>query len=103
MVLNLPDEGGPMARRKPSSVHHGVYKVPLMLAPQPDGGWVVTSPVLPELLTEGDTIESALGNVEDAIAAVLELYEDLGKALPENLRQEATRDPVWFEHLVRCA
>ena len=45
----------------------------------------------------------SLADMEHAIAAVLELYEDMGKALPENLRQEATRDPVWFEHLVRCA
>jgi antitoxin HicB len=30
------------------------YKIPLILTPQPEGGYTVTSPLLPELLTEGD-------------------------------------------------
>jgi hypothetical protein len=33
-----------------------VYKVPLVLTRQPDGGYTVTSPLLPELVTEGDTL-----------------------------------------------
>ena len=32
------------------------YKVPLIMTPQPEGGYTVTSPLLPELITEGDTI-----------------------------------------------
>ena len=32
-----------------------IYKVPLVLAPQPEGGFTVTSPLLTELVTEGDT------------------------------------------------
>ena len=58
------------------------YKIPLILAPQPEGGYTVTSPLLPELLTEGDTAEEALDNVKDALAAVVEIYEDLGRQLP---------------------
>lgn len=30
-----------------------VYKVPLVLEPQPEGGYTVTSPLLPELLPRG--------------------------------------------------
>ena len=48
---------------------------------QPEGGYTVTSPVLPELLTEGDTLEEAVHNVRDALAAVIETYEDMGKQL----------------------
>ena len=59
-----------------------VFKVPLVLESQPEGGYTVTSPVLPELLTEGDTLEEAVEHVRDALAAVVELYEDLGKPLP---------------------
>ena len=55
-----------------------VYKVPLVLSPQPEGGYTVTSPILPELVTEGDTPEEALDNARDALAAVIEVYEDLG-------------------------
>ncbi len=63
-----------------------IFKVPLVLTAQPEGGYTVTSPVLPELLTEGDTLEEAVHNVQDALAAVIETYDDLGKQLPANLR-----------------
>jgi antitoxin HicB len=59
------------------------YKIPLNLEPQPEGGFTVTSPLLPELLTEGDTIEEALANVKDAFAAVLEIYVEERRSLPE--------------------
>ncbi len=63
-----------------------VFKVPLVLSPQPEGGYTVTSPVLPELLTEGETAEEAIRNVSDALDAVIELYEDLKKPFPTSLR-----------------
>ncbi|OGP58110.1 MAG: toxin-antitoxin system, antitoxin component, HicB family protein [Deltaproteobacteria bacterium RBG_13_61_14] len=77
-----------------------VYKIPLILTPQPEGGYTVTSPVLPELVTEGDSLEEALANVRDALEAALETYEDLGKPLPANLRQDSQAEPIWFEYLV---
>jgi antitoxin HicB len=57
-------------------------RVPLVFAPQPEGGFVVTSPILPELITEGDTLEEAYANVSDALSAVIELYADQGRRLP---------------------
>jgi antitoxin HicB len=60
------------------------YKIPLILTPQPEGGYTVTSPLLPELIKEGDSLEEALENVKDALSAVIEIYEDLGKSLPQN-------------------
>ena len=62
------------------------YKVPLILTPQPEGGYGVTSPLLPELLTEGDTRGEALANVSDALAAVVELYDDMGRPPPHEQR-----------------
>ena len=59
------------------------YKVPLIMTPQPEGGYTVTSPLLPELITEGDTISDTLENVRDALAAVIELYAELGRPLPQ--------------------
>ncbi len=58
------------------------YKVPLLLTPQPEGGYTATSPLLPELVTEGDSLSEALDNVKDALAAVIEIYQDLGQRLP---------------------
>lgn len=62
-----------------------LYKLPLVLEEQPEGGYTVTSPVLPELVTEGDTIEEAIANAGDALKAVIELYEDFRRPLPEEL------------------
>jgi antitoxin HicB len=59
-----------------------IYKLPLLLSLQPEGGFTVTSPVLPELVTEGDTVSEALANVQDALAAVIEGYQDSGIPLP---------------------
>ena len=50
------------------------YKLPLIFEPQPEGGYTVISPLLPDLLTEGDSVADALENVRDALAAVLEIY-----------------------------
>ncbi len=43
---------------------------------QPEGGYTVTSSLLEELVTEGETVSEALANAEDAFAAVVEIYED---------------------------
>ena len=59
-----------------------IAKIPLALEPQPEGGYTVTSPLLPELITEGDTIAECLANAEDAFAVVLEIYEDEERPLP---------------------
>lgn len=58
-----------------------MYRLPLVFTPQPEGGYTVTSPVLPELLTEGDSLEQAQANVSDALEAVVELYAEQGRRL----------------------
>ena len=63
-----------------------IFKVPLVLSPQPEGGYTVTSPLLPELVTEGDTMEEALDNVRDALEATIEAYQDLGRPQPKNVQ-----------------
>jgi antitoxin HicB len=77
-----------------------LYKVPLILAPQPEGGYTVTSPLLPELLTEGETVDEALAHVQDALAAVVELYQDLGRPLPPNTKLVDSDSPLWLETVV---
>lgn len=70
------------------------YKLPLILDPQPEGGYTVTSPVIPELLTEGDSAEDALENVRDAFAAVLEIYRDQGRSLPPEMAVAESDEPA---------
>ncbi|MBU4224975.1 MAG: type II toxin-antitoxin system HicB family antitoxin, partial [Chloroflexi bacterium] len=59
-----------------------MYKLPLVLDPQPEGGYVVTCPFLPELITEGDTVQEALNNANDALSAIIEAMKELGRPLP---------------------
>lgn len=77
-----------------------LYKVPLILTPQPEGGFTVTSPVLPELVSEGDTAEEALENASDALDAVVEAYHDLGRALPAGLQLTDVAGPIALETIV---
>jgi antitoxin HicB len=67
-----------------------IYKVPLRLEPQPEGGFTVTSPALRGLVTEGETVAEALAHAAEALELVLEDYEAEGTPLPEVLRQEVT-------------
>ena len=59
-----------------------MYKFPLISEPQPEGGYTITSPMVPELVTEADTLDQVIPHVADAVAALLELYEDLRKPVP---------------------
>lgn len=77
-----------------------ILKLPLMLSPQPEGGYVVTSPLLPELHTAGRTADEAVANVQDALAATIELYEDLRWQLPQSAVLGEPPGLVSFEALV---
>jgi len=74
-------------------------RVPLVFSPQPEGGFTVTSPVLPELITEGDTLEGAYANVRDALGAVIELYAEQSRPLPPGL-DLPNGQTVWSDALV---
>jgi antitoxin HicB len=71
-----------------------IYKVPLILEPQPEGGYTVTCPFLPELITEGDTVQEALENANDALAAVIEANEELKRPLPIVLQPAKADTPL---------
>ncbi len=77
-----------------------IARIPLILEPQPEGGYTVTSPLLPELVTEGDTMSEALANAEDAFAAVVEIYEDRGRPLPSSIYVGDANGPVSVEAII---
>jgi antitoxin HicB len=54
----------------------------VILEPQPDGGFTVTVPALPEVVTEGDTEAEALAMAEEAIRAILDYRRDHGIPIP---------------------
>ena len=51
-------------------------------------------------MTEGDTLDEALVNVRDALLAVIETYQDLGKPLPRNAQIPDANSPVWLETVI---
>jgi antitoxin HicB len=56
----------------------------VILEPQPEGGFTVLVPALPEIITEGDTKQEALAMAEDAIRLVLEDRTARGEAIPDD-------------------
>lgn len=70
---------------QPSQNIRTYLRLPLHLDPQPEGGWTITSPLVPELLAEADTLADVMPNVLDAWQVVLEIYEDYGRSLPTAL------------------
>jgi antitoxin HicB len=62
-------------------------KLVLILEEAEEGGFVVTSPLDPELITEGDTIAEAFANARDAAKS---LKQSRGK-LMRRLSAERTR------------
>jgi antitoxin HicB len=88
------------AKKKSRQKRETLYKLPLVLDPQPEGGYTVTCPLLPELITEGDTAQEALSNVADALAALLEAYQTLGRRVPPAIKQSLRAAPLWLETVV---
>jgi antitoxin HicB len=54
----------------------------VVLEPQPEDGFTVSVPALPEIVTEGDSEAEAMAMAEDAIRAVLAYRRDHGIPIP---------------------
>ncbi|MGL5034876.1 MAG: type II toxin-antitoxin system HicB family antitoxin [Microcystaceae cyanobacterium] len=77
-----------------------IYKLPLILEPQAEGGYTVTCPLLPNLITEADTLEEVIPNISDALSALIEAYQDLNQPLPAVLQPIADQTILWAESLI---
>ena len=61
------------------------YSYSVVLEPQEGGGFTVTVPALPEVVTEGETEAEALAMAEDAIRLVLDYRRERGLPLPPDM------------------
>jgi antitoxin HicB len=59
------------------------------LAGENGGGFVATVPDLPGCMSDGETPEEALANVEDAIRTWIEAARELGHDVPQPTRRFA--------------
>jgi antitoxin HicB len=62
------------------------YNYTVLFEPAEEGGYVVTCPALPGLVTEGDTLEEARRSALDAIRGYLESVRKDGLPIPADKR-----------------
>lgn len=68
------------------------YSYTVLFEPAEEGGFVVTCPALPGLVTEGDTLEEAREMAEDAIRAYIESLRKDNLPIPsDHTRKEEIR------------
>ncbi|MCH7977740.1 MAG: type II toxin-antitoxin system HicB family antitoxin [Acidobacteria bacterium] len=60
------------------------YSFTVLFEPAEEGGYVVTCPALPGLVTEGDTLEQARSMAQDAIRGYLESLLEDGLPIPSD-------------------
>ena len=61
-------------------------KYEVVLVTQPEGGYTVSVPELPDVVTEGETKEEALAMAKDAIEGYLETMRSHGWEVPTGER-----------------
>ena len=57
----------------------------VLLYPGEDGYFVVEVPSLPGCITQGRTRKEALANIEEAIALYIEVLQDRGEPIPNDM------------------
>ncbi len=60
----------------------------VLLIPQPEGGFTVSVPDLPGVVTEGETREEALAMAQDAIELYLSVHREKGWPIERVLREQ---------------
>jgi antitoxin HicB len=60
----------------------------VVLIPQDEGGFTVSVPDLPDVVTEGNSREEALEMARDAIEGYLEVMRDKGWPVRQSLREQ---------------
>jgi antitoxin HicB len=68
------------------------YRFTVLFEPAEEGGYVVTCPALPGLVTEGETLDEARDMARDAIRGYLESLQKDGQPIPDDVHLRA--DPV---------
>jgi len=53
-----------------------------LFRPEPEGGFTVTCPKLPAVVTYGETLEEAQANAREAIELCLEVMREDGRRIP---------------------
>ncbi|GDY00057.1 hypothetical protein LBMAG48_24600 [Phycisphaerae bacterium] len=55
---------------------------PVVMIPQPEGGYFVQCPTLPGCFSQGETVEECLTNIREAIELTIEDLQANGQSIP---------------------
>ncbi len=88
-----------MAHKEPVTTREYTYTAEF--EPAEEGGYVVTVPALPGVVTQGETLEEARAMAADAIQGFVESLRKDGLAIP--VEQEHAIEPVREKVTVRLA
>ena len=69
--------------------------------PEPEGGYTVTCPALPGLVTYGDTMDEARAMARDAMNGLIEVMLEQGEAIPQSDAPEAVPRFSRLAHILR--
>lgn len=73
-----------------------IYYLPVFLEPDGIGGYVVTSPLLPGLVTEGENLSEAIQHAKDAAETLLTVMLEDGDPLPAELSHYQPGDKLFI-------
>lgn len=92
VTVDLPIEeeptrfGNPISARDRTPWEHlqnkNVFECRVLLCPEDEGGYSAHALRLPGVVSQGDSIEEALGNVEDAFRETLISYREDNRDIP---------------------
>lgn len=68
-----------------------VYTYTVLFEPAREGGYTVAVPMLPGVITEGDTLEEARERAKEAIRGYLKVLRKYGEAIPRERKAEVRR------------
>jgi len=77
--------------RKRTVIKTAEYVYTALFEPAEEGGYTVTVPALPGVITEGDTFEEARNRVKEAIRGYLKVLKKHGKLIPRDPEIRQTR------------
>src|SRR5258708_28695173 len=70
------------------------YSFTVLYEPAEEGGYVVTCPALPAVVTQGETLEEARAMAADAIHLVLQDLIEAGEAIPSDTPVRPAHEPI---------
>lgn len=70
------------------------YSYTVLFEPADGGGYVVTCPAIPAVVTQGETLEEARAMAVDAIRLVLEDLIAEGLPIPADIARESIKEKV---------